>query len=70
MKHFLIYTSEGYTESPTMKPIENHQILGTSEATDEIEAIEKLFKKETWLVENGFTIKEAKAIETVMPIWQ
>lgn len=27
MKRFLIYTAEGYTESPTSKHVENCQIL-------------------------------------------
>lgn len=70
MKRFLIYTSEGYTESPTMTPIENCQILGITEATDEIEAIDNLFEKETWLTENGFSAGATKAIEIVMPKWQ
>lgn len=64
MKRFLIYTAEGYTESPTSKYVENCQILGEVEANSKEEAIDVLFEKEFRLT-SGFSKSAAIAVEIV-----
>lgn len=64
MKRFLIYTTEGYTESPTLKYVENCQILGKIESNSKEDAIDALFKKDYW-VTSGFPKSAAIAIEIV-----
>lgn len=64
MKRFLIYTAEGYTESPTSKYVENCQILGKVESNSKEDAIDALFEKEFWIT-SGFSKDAAIAIEIV-----
>lgn len=65
MKRFIVYTTEGYTESPTLKQVENCQLLGEIEAQNEREAINLLFQKELWITENDFSKHAAIAREIV-----
>lgn len=58
MKEFIFYTCEGYTESPTEKPVENIQILGFEEGTTIQEANKNLLKKRPWIIESGFNEQE------------
>lgn len=64
MKRFLIYTAEGYTESPTSKHVENCQILGKVDSNSKEDAIDALFEKEFWIT-SGFSKDAAIAIEIV-----
>lgn len=64
MKRFLIYTTEGYTESPTLKYVENCQILGEIESNSKEDVIDALFEKDYW-VTSGFSKSAAIAIEIV-----
>ena len=36
MKRFIVYTTEGYTESPTFQEVQNCQVLGEVEAQNAI----------------------------------
>ena len=57
---YLFYTSEGYTETPSGKPVENLQILGETEGTSLDEAYKKLLKDNHWIIEGNFTEEETK----------
>jgi len=65
MKHFLIYTVEGFTESPTLEPVENCQILGEIDAETSDSAIRSLFERDTWIEKIGFSKNSAVAREIV-----
>ena len=65
MKRFIVYTTEGYTESPTSMQVENCQVLGEIEAPNGREAIDTLFEKELWLTELNFSKHAAIAREIV-----
>ena len=65
MKRFIVYTTEGYTESPTLKQVENCQILGEIEAQNDREAIDALFQRELWITEGDFSKHAAIAKEIV-----
>lgn len=65
MKRFLVYTAEGYTESPTSEHVENCQVLGEVEANCEMEAIKVLFERKNWITTSGFSKKAAIAREIV-----
>lgn len=64
MKRFLVYTTEGYTESPTLKYVENCQILGEVKSNSKNEAIDAIFEKYFWET-SGFSKNAAIAIEIV-----
>lgn len=63
MKRYLIYTTEGYTESPSSKQVENCQVLGEIEAENCRDAIEALFSKESWISDSGYSRQAAIARE-------
>ena len=65
MKRFIVYTTEGYTESPTFQEVQNCQVLGEVEAQNEREAIEALFQRELWITECNFSRHAAIAREIV-----
>jgi hypothetical protein len=54
MKKFIFYTTEGYTESPTGKTVENFQVLGFEYGENIIKAQKTLINKNQWIVELGF----------------
>ena len=54
MKKFILYTIEGYTESPTGKNVENCQVIGFSEGINERQAIEQFLTENIWVKESGF----------------
>ena len=54
MKEFIFYTSEGYTESPTGKTVENLQILGFEKGKNENEAFANLINNNQWIIQSGF----------------
>ena len=58
MKEFIFYTLEGYTESPTEKPVENIQVLGFEKGETIKEANKNLLKKRRWIIESGFNEQE------------
>ena len=58
MKKFIFVTPEGNTESPNGKEIENLQVIGWAEGSDEIEAIKNLLKENEWIWDSGFNVAE------------
>lgn len=56
MKEYVFYTCEGYTESPTGKPVENIQILGFANGDNHNVALNDLIKRNQWIVEKDFDI--------------
>lgn len=54
MNKYIIYTPEGWTESPNGDEIENCQMLGRAMGNDEDEAIENLLKDNEWISESGY----------------
>ena len=65
MKRFIVYTTEGYTESPTLQDVQNCQVLGEVEAQNAREATEALFQRELWITECNFSMNGAIAREIV-----
>jgi len=61
MKSYIFLTPEGYTQTPNDENIENLQVLGISEGSDEKEALTNLVKENPNLSESGF--EEAIAVE-------
>ena len=65
MKRCIVYTTEGYTESPSLQEVQNCQVLGEVEAQNAREAIEALFQRELWITECNFSRHAAIAREIV-----
>jgi hypothetical protein len=63
MKSYVFLTPEGYTQTPKDENIENLQVLGISEGSDEKEALTNLVKENPYLSDSGF--EEAIAVELV-----
>lgn len=59
MNEYLIYTTEGFTQSPDEIDIENCQILGRIIAENKNQAKELLKKENPWIEEIGFDIENA-----------
>ncbi len=59
MNEYLIYTAEGFTESPEHIDIENHQLLGRIQAENKEQAKSLLKKENPWLEEIGFVVENA-----------
>lgn len=60
MARFIFYTEQGYTVAPNGKDLDNLQVLGLEDGLDEKEATNKLFKNNTWILENGFLTDKIK----------
>lgn len=58
MNKYIIYTPEGYCEDPNGNDVCNCQVLGKVEANNEKEAINKLFKEQSWIQDDGFSPDE------------
>lgn len=60
MKKYIILTSEGQTIAPnTSVVVENLQVLGIVEnVNDENEAIIKLLKENSWIIDAEFNVAE------------
>lgn len=57
MSQFIFYTSEGYTESPSGKCVENCQLLGVADGETVKEAFDNLLRENSWVSESGFSIE-------------
>lgn len=60
MKKFIIVTPEGQTLAPNVATeVDNLQVLGIVEGVEnENEAIVKLLKENTWIIEGEFNVTE------------
>ena len=60
MKKFIILTPEGQTIAPNSKvEVENLQVLGVVvDVTDENEAIIKLLKENSWIIDAEYNVSE------------
>lgn len=58
MNEYVIYTPQGFTQSPTNEEVENCQILGFVKAYNIEQARLQLMEDNPWLVISGFNIDE------------
>jgi hypothetical protein len=60
MKKYIVLTPEGTTIAPNVSyEVENLQVLGiVEEVKDENEAIVKLLKENTWIIDAEFNVSE------------
>lgn len=58
MNEYMIYTLQGFTQSPTNEQVENCQILGFVEADDAEQARLMLIKENPEITKRGFNIDE------------
>jgi hypothetical protein len=63
MRHFIFLTQEGLTKTPKDVDIENLQVLGSSDGSNEKEAFKNFIKENAYLKHTGF--KEVIAMELV-----
>jgi hypothetical protein len=65
LKKFIIITAEGQTIAPKEStPVENLQVLGIVEGVaNENEAIVKLLKENTWIIDAEYNVSEFLAYE-------
>ena len=61
MKEFVLYTFEGYTESPTGEMVENIQLLGFEKGVSGKQAKENLISRCKWIEEAGFSKYEIES---------
>lgn len=52
---YIFYTTEGITQAPTGKIVENMQILGFEKGVSESCALTRLLKSNPWIEEKGFS---------------
>lgn len=65
MKHYIFYTTEGYTFSPNYNDIENCQILAFEHAID-IKSARDLFNQHyAHLVKQGFSLEKIVCKEII-----
>ncbi len=55
MNEYIFYTTEGYTEGPNNKAVENCQMLGIAFGASPAEALESLLNENEWIAESGFS---------------
>ncbi len=59
MKKFIFITSEGETIAPNGSTVENEQVIGIVEGTDnEDEALKKLLQENPWIFDAEFNVAE------------
>ncbi len=67
MNEYIFYTTEGQTYAPNDSiEVENCQVLGTANGSNESEAQENLLNENPWITEAGF---EAQRISPVDKAW-
>ena len=54
MKEYIFFTTEGFTQAPDGKDIENSQMLGRSYGKDKHDALQNLLKENPWIEQRGF----------------
>lgn len=62
MNEYIIYTTAGFTESPTSEEVDNCQVLGRVNAADKDSAIDVLYEENKWIEELGFARDEGETI--------
>ena len=67
MNSYLIYTTEGFTESPENIEVENCQLLGRINAENKEQARTLLRKENPWVEEIGFDIDSAFVQQVLTP---
>ncbi len=65
MKHYVFYTTEGYTFSPNYNDIENCQILAFEHARDIKSARDLFNQRHEYLVKQGFSLEKIVCKEIV-----
>lgn len=65
LKKYIILTPEGHTQAPNQDvPVENLQVLGIVEnVNNENDAIIKLLKENTWIIDAEFNVAEFVVLE-------
>lgn len=59
MNEYLFYTTEGQTEAPNENyEVENCQMLGRAKGCDATDALNRLLKENSWILEAGFNPTE------------
>jgi len=54
MNKYIIYTTQGYCESPDGEEISNCQVLGKALGSDEDDAVDRLFDEQPWIQQSGY----------------
>lgn len=67
MNNYIFYTDEGQTFAPNDKCINNLQILGFESGETQEEAMDNLYKNNTWMEEYGFNRKNIECRAIVEP---
>lgn len=63
MNQYIVYTTEGFTSGPNKEEdVENCQVLGIIEERSEKQAVKRLFEKNEWIREAGFSMDNAIAL--------
>ncbi len=65
MRHFIFYTTEGYTTAPDQTVLENCQILSFESATDAQNAWNIFTAKHSNLIKMGFSIENIVCKELI-----
>lgn len=66
MKHYLIYTAEGFAVPPNEdEEVDNCQVLGRAEGESLSDAIDNLFRENTWIEKCGFSKLECMGVQIV-----
>ena len=67
MPVFIFYTDDGYTIAPNNAELENLQILGIEYGETKEEAMDNLYKKNDWIVANGFSESSIRSYTILEP---
>lgn len=59
MTEYMFYTTEGFTQAPDGKDIDNNQLLGRAYGKDKQDALCNLIKDNPWIETRGFEPCEA-----------
>lgn len=52
--NYLFYTTEGYTQSPDKREIDNCQVLGQAQGKTQEEALQQLLADNPWILEYNY----------------
>lgn len=63
--NYLFYTTEGYTQSPDMREIENCQVLGRAQGATKYIALQNLLAANPWIMEHQYSVNAIVACQII-----
>lgn len=65
MRNYLFYTTDGYTQAPDKREIDNCQVLGRAQGATKYIALQNLLKENPWIEEHQYSVDAIIACQII-----